>query len=325
MASPAFIYAFDNLGPQKFVELCGLLIGSRFRDFLLSSPGSDGGVDAEVASFLGEFRSDTSSLVIDTLISPNKLTVFQFKHKVVGRVGEANARTQLLKVYSSTETRKSEVLGNGVIERKPDNYVLVTNVEVNSNFRRSFIELCKQENPEIVNYQVIGLDELESWVIEDRNLRAEYFPTMFGPPRFDLKLKFQLGTLYETISVMQWNAGVTVNPTENILCLTVMNVGIANSYLNDISFKTLINGEIRYFMKSPVPSQANDPLINPKIGEAIEPGKNQEFRFSLELFKHMKRQAETSDFFLAEVCVRDQIDNFYSIAISDVIRRAILV
>jgi hypothetical protein len=199
MASPAFIYAFDNLGPQKFVHLCGLLLGSRFRGFLVSSPGSDGGVDAEVAPFLGEFRSDTSSLVIDTLIPPNKLTVFQFKHKVIGRVGEANARTQLLNAYRSTDTRKSEVLGNGVIERNPDNYILVTNVEVNSIFRRSFIDLCKQENPAISNYQVIGLDELESWVVEDRNLRAEYFPTMFGPPRFDVKLKFQLGTLYETI------------------------------------------------------------------------------------------------------------------------------
>jgi hypothetical protein len=123
---------------------------------------------------------------------------------------------------------------------------------------------------------------------------------------------------------MQWNAGVTVNPTENILCLTVMNVGIANSYLQSISFKTLINGEIRYFMKSPVPSQANDPLVNPKIGEAIKPGKNQEFRFSLELFKDIKREAGTSDYFLAEVCVLDQIDNFYSITISDVIRRTIL-
>jgi hypothetical protein len=324
MASPAFIYAFDNLGPQKFVELCGLLLGSRFRGFLISSPGSDAGVDAEVAPFLGEFRSDTSSLVIDTLIPPNKLTVFQFKHKVVGRVGEANARTQLLNAYKSTDRRKSEVLGNGVIERDPDNYVLVTNVEVNSIFRQSFINLCKQENSAIANYQVIGLDELESWVIEDRNLRAEYFPTMFGPPRFDLKLKLRLGTLYEPISVMQWNAGVTVSPTENILCLTVMNIGIANSYVQNISFKTLINGEIRNFMQSPVPSQANDPLLNPKIGEAIEPGKNQEFRFRFELFKDIKREANTSDYFLAEVCVLDQIDNFYSIAISDLIRRTIL-
>lgn len=159
MASPAFIYAFDNLGPQKFVELCGLLLGSKFRGFLLSAPGADGGVDAERDPCLfGELRSDTTSLVVNTLILPNKFTVFQFKHKVVGRVGEVNARTQLIRGYKSTTKQKSEVLGEGVIKRNPDTYILVTNVEVNSEFRQSFIQLCKEENPAISNYQVIGLD-----------------------------------------------------------------------------------------------------------------------------------------------------------------------
>jgi hypothetical protein len=323
MASPAFIYAFDNLGPQRFVELCGLLLGSRFRGFLLSAPGPDGGVDAEGVPYIGELRSDTSSLMIDTLIHPNEFTVFQFKHKVVGRVGEADARTQLLRRYKSIPNRKSEVLGEGVLSRNPDTYCLVTNVEINSEFRQSFINLCKEENPAISNYQIIGLDELESWVIESRNLRSEYFPTMFGFPRFNLKLKLRLGTLYEPISVRQYEMGVTVKPTENILCLTVMNIGCETSYLGNITFKDLTDGEIRYFMPCPPHPHTIDDLANPKIGEAIEPGKNQEFCFRFVPFRTRKKEAGNAEYFLAEVHVFDQIDNFYSIEVSDIIRKEI--
>lgn len=35
MAKPAFIYAFDNLGPYRFTELCGELLGSRYHGFML--------------------------------------------------------------------------------------------------------------------------------------------------------------------------------------------------------------------------------------------------------------------------------------------------
>ena len=48
MAKPAFISAFDNLGPERFTELCGLLLGSRYKGFLLGGVGPDGGIDGEV-------------------------------------------------------------------------------------------------------------------------------------------------------------------------------------------------------------------------------------------------------------------------------------
>lgn len=322
MASPSFIYAFDNLGPQRFVELCGLLFGAKYRGFLLSSPGADGGVDAEISLSLGEFRSETTSIVIDTLIPPDRLTVFQFKHKVVGRVGEANARSQVLNGYRSTDRKKSEVLGQGIVERKPDTYVLVTNVEINSIFRKSFIDLCKEENPEITNYQVIGLDELESWVINERHLRAEYFPTLFEQPCFNLKLKIQPGVQYESVSVRQYRKGVTVNAVGGLLCLDVMNVGMRTSYLESIKFKALVDGELKHFVKTVHPHEI-DPLGNPKIGEPIEPGKKQGFKFQFEFFSDAKLQYGSSNFFLVEILVFDQIDNIYTIEIPDAIQESI--
>jgi hypothetical protein len=251
MATPAFVYAFDNLGPERFVQLCGLLLGSRYKGFLLTSPGPDGGVDAEVCPELGELTIETPAVMQQTLLQTDMRAVFQFKHKVVARVGEANARTQLMSMFRSTRGRKSEVLGSEITKRNPDVYILVTNVEINSGFRSSFAVLCGKENPRIHNYLVIGLDELEAWVTEDRQLRSMFFPTIFSPARFNLVLKTVPGYTYKKGSPVR-HEGTAYTPDRPILCLSVMNVGEATSYLSSIKFKIFRNGEVRYFMKSPI-------------------------------------------------------------------------
>jgi|GEM_PF-1332722 len=320
VATPAFVYAFDNLGPDKFVELCGLLLGARYKGFLLTGPGPDGGVDAEQCPVLAELRLESPILLQDTLIEAGAIAVFQFKHKVVARVGEIAARKNISSLYKSTAKRKSEVLGEQVLARQPSAYILVTNVEINSVFRNSFIKQCKKENPAITHYQVIGLDELESWIVQDRQLRSQYFPTLFGLPKFNLSLKIQSGMTYQPKS--RWNPERTMfEPKEKILCLTVMNTGEATSYLSNIKFKALIDGHISYFMKAPIPSTEIDPLANPRMGEPIEPGRNAEFRFPHAIFQeHAKGKKQ---YFLDSVLVWDQIDNLYTQGISDELRNEI--
>ncbi len=319
MATPAFVYAFDNLGPNKFVELCGLLLGARYKGFLLTGPGADGGVDAENDAILGELHLDTQTLLQDVLVSSGTTAVFQFKHKVVARVGEAEARKQLLNLYISTTKRKSEVLGSQISSRNPDIYILVTNVEINSIFRSSFIEKCKHENPSIPHYQVIGLDELENWVIQDRQLRSQYFPTLFGLPKFNLSLRLQSGRTYYQTS--NWREdGAIFEPKEKIVCLTVMNIGEATSYLSRIQFKAFADGEVSYFMKSPFPSGL-DPLLNPRLGDPIEPGRSAEFRFPFVMFENAAKDKKS--FFLDEIRVYDQIDNVYTLPFSDSLKHEI--
>jgi hypothetical protein len=276
MASPAFVYAFDNFGPDRFVELCGLLFGSRYKGFLLTGPGADGGVDGENEPVLGELRPDSPSLPLDTIVRPSGLTVFQFKHKVVARIGEAQARSQLLNLYRSKNSRKSEVQSELVVSRKPDTYVLVTNVEINSQFRESFRQICATENPEIANYLVVGLDDLQAWVTLDRHLRAQFFPTIFERPRFNLSLRMQTGfTLHTTSNSLP----ATYAPKDRILVVSVMNTGEVTSYIDNIKFKVLINGKVRYLLPAPLPS-GYDPLANPKLGEPLEPGRSYTFRYS---------------------------------------------
>jgi hypothetical protein len=65
MASPAFIYAFDSLGPDRFVALCGLLLGGKYRGFLLSGPGPDGGIDGELTPAFGELLTESPTLLLD--------------------------------------------------------------------------------------------------------------------------------------------------------------------------------------------------------------------------------------------------------------------
>jgi hypothetical protein len=323
MASPSFVYAFDNLGPDKFVELCGLLLGARYKGFLLSSPGPDGGIDGENDPLLGELRTEQSSLLVDTVLPKDGLIVFQFKHKVVARVGEVQSRNQLLQLYVSNKNKESEVNKSNVIKSNPQAYVLVTNVEVNSNFRRKFIDQCKSENSNIKNYQIIGLDELEGWVISERSLRSQYFPMIFGKPRFDLKLKLVEGFTYKILNPERLYQGgeSDCEPKEKILCLSVMNIGESTSYLASIKFKVLINGEIRYLMRSPLPKGC-DPLANPPPDEPIHPGKCLEFRFYFEMFR--KEFELKQEYYLSEVMVWDQIDNQYSLEISDRLREQII-
>ena len=99
MATPAFIYAFDNLGPYRFADLCGELLGRRFRGFLLGGVGADGGIDGELDHVLGEWRPESVSPLVTELIRPDQLVIFQFKHKVTARVGQGHVRTQLLDLF----------------------------------------------------------------------------------------------------------------------------------------------------------------------------------------------------------------------------------
>src|SRR3990172_1296081 len=193
MAKPAFIYTFDNLGPERFAELCGLLLASRYKGFLLGGVGADGGVDSEIDEMLGEWHPESASPLLNEVIQPERLVVFQFKHKVTARTGQIQARSQLLGLYKCQPKKKCELHSRLIMKRKPNAYVLVTNVEVNSEFRAKFIEQCKTENPHIEHYQIIGLDELEMWVTNEVELRHLYFPTVFGEPRFNLRIKLSLG------------------------------------------------------------------------------------------------------------------------------------
>jgi len=132
MAKPAFIYAFDNLGPERFTEVCGALLASRYAGFLLGGVGPDGGIDGEL---LGEWRPENLSPLIDEVVQPGQLAVFQFKHKVTARVGQAHTRAEILRMYTCTPSRRCELHSALVVSRSPSLYVLVTNAEVNSNFR----------------------------------------------------------------------------------------------------------------------------------------------------------------------------------------------
>jgi hypothetical protein len=316
MASPAFVYAFDNLGPERFVELCGLLLGSRYKGFVLSSPGPDGGVDAENCPVLGDLVTENKLAIDEGILDPSSKVVFQFKHKVAARVGQANARTKLLSMYRTSARKRSEVVGPEITNRNPDVYVLVTNAEINPVFRTSFAEICKIENPGIRSYHVLGLDELENWVTQDRNLRTLWFPTIFSPARFNLTLKLVQGIVYKPASgIGEVNL---IGLDRPVLCLTVMNTGEATSYLCNIKFRIIRDGVTEYIAPPLVPPNQIDPMANPRLGEPVEPGRSVRLRYPFLIFQ---RYAENyGDFFFASVMVWDQIDNLYELDVNDKIR-----
>lgn len=320
MASPAFIYAFDNLGPYRFTELCGLLLGSRYKGFLLGGIGSDGGIDAEIDSVLsadkkmddifGIWQPEIKTPINNDIIEPQETVIFQFKHIVAARAGgETKARQKLLSMYKGQANKKSEVLNNLILEKQPTTYILITNVEVNSNFRSEFVSLCKAQNPNIKNYQIIGLDELEAMVTLDRHLRHLYFPTIFGESRFNLKLEFRDGVLFQNQRHI------------DVYILSIMNIGIAPSYISGIYFEILDNGERKnvfiniYEMKLP----------NNKIGSVLEPGRKHTFYYPHSITNDMRNMENISkNLFLTDIVVVDEIGNEYRTEIPDYIRERII-
>lgn len=307
MAKPAFIYAFDNLGPYRFAELCGDLFGSRYPGFLLGGEGPDGSID-------GELRPQVTSDILNEIVEPGKTVIFQFKHKVIARVGgQVNARAQLLDRYKCSPRKKCELHSKLIEEKKPSVYFLVTNVEVNSQFRNSFIQQCKSHYPAIEHYQVFGLDELEDWISMQTQLRHLYFPTIFGLPRYDLRLEIYIGR-YEDQYILL-NPHPDIASLANTLSINVLNVGSAPSYIEKITFHGITNGELTAFRPN---IQVDEELqrFNPPQGTAVEPGRRQTHHFRLlNIVQLMRMQGE--DFFPTEIRVHDEIGNAYSKKLPD--------
>ena len=204
-----------------------------------------------------------------------------------------------------------------MIAKKPRTYVLVTNVEVNTAFRESFREICRAESTDIANFEVIGLDELQAWVTQDHHLRAQFFPMLFGRPRFELKVNLVLGT---TMVPDSPTFPTTVRKGEELVCITVANVGEVTSYVENLKFKAVIDGKVQYLLPSPLPKE-QDPLANPRPGAAVAPGQSLDYRHYLKMLQNAS--SEASEFWLAELIVRDQIGNTYTCEIPDDVRAAI--
>lgn len=119
-----------------------------------------------------------------------------------------------------------------ITQRKPTDYVLVTNVEVNSQFRSKFIEQCESENSDIEHYQIIGLDELETWITAESPLRHLYFPTIFGPPRFSLSIQLSEGFIAPSYGGLN----IDFDQTVPLLQVVVLNVGTVPSFISSHRF-----------------------------------------------------------------------------------------
>ncbi len=282
MAKPAFIYAFDNLGPYRFVELCGEVFGSLYKGFLLGGEGKDGGIDAEIDKVLGIWRPEEQTALVNEVIQPGQSAIFQFKHKVVARVGQTASRSQVLGLYkcNAKAGKVCELHSTLIKDRKPTAYLLVTNVEVNSQFRTTFIEQCKAERPDIKHFQVIGLDELVNWITMMPELRHLYFPTIFGLPRFDLQIKY-------SSAIPTYDTGMPIPYPDfdtHLLGISVLNIGTVTSYINSIGFEAIVDGERKFYNLIDF-GQSFTSHMNPKLGTPLEPGRKQQYFYRIDELK----------------------------------------
>ncbi len=150
-------------------------------------------------------------------------------------------------------TRRCELHSTLVQAKRPSIYILVTNAEINANFRAAFETRCREENSDIKHYQVIGLDELESWLTMEPELGQLYFPTVFGGPKFHLRLRIDRmytwidaalqGRLYVPSEEIDLREIVAVsNHVTEYYRVAVANVGTATSYIDHTSIRLIVDG-----------------------------------------------------------------------------------
>jgi hypothetical protein len=315
MAKPAFIYAFDNLGDERFVELCGALLASRYRGFLLGGVGADGGIDGTIDQVLGEWRPEGDALLLNEIVEPGTTVIFQFKHIVTARSGQSNARSSLLTQYRCTQNRTCELHKPLVTTKNPSVYVLVTNVEVNSNFRELFIAQCHQEQPHIRHFQVIGLDELEAWVNSQPQIGYLYFPTIFGLPRFDLRI-----VLGEVSAAYTY--GDHLGEFVNLFQITIRNTGLVPSYIQNVWIRVLVDGKDEFCTFQHINPDPMLEKLNPIRGGALEPGRSETHSVYFSDLAQLGYYGK--EVIPVEVHILDEIGNRYSEIIQENLRKKML-
>jgi hypothetical protein len=227
-------------------------------------------------------------------------------------------------MYVCGSKKKPCELHRTLIQKKrPDVYVLVTNVEVNALYRSKFIQQCQKENPDIKKYQIIGLDDLEMWITMMPELRHLYFPTIFGSPRFDLRMKLEYAR--PTMVDPRFDKHDSRFVLNDVLCVSVLNIGLAPSYISSIRFQMLVEGELQLH------SCRHDDLgggdagyISSYMGEPLEPGRKQLFFFGFRRIGEMMKRLG-SNVFPVEVQVHDEIGNVYSEAFPEEMRNKLRI
>jgi hypothetical protein len=309
LASPAFIYAFDNLGPYKFADFCGQLLGARYKGYFSGAAGADGGVDGvidpAIAPFIGEWNPESPSLLLNQPIQPRQTIIFQFKHEVTARIGQADTRSKLLGYFTCKKGKTCELHSKLVVQKHPALYVLVTNVEITSQFREKFIETCRTENPDIEHFLVIGLDDLEKWSNSNPEIGHLFLPTIFGPPRFQLKIRMHFAWRTEKGYIDVPN---TYPNRVLMLGVSVLNVGTVSSYIERIEFQAAAERGSPSFSASNI-----DESINPKPNTEILPGRKLKFYYGFEGIGDNLciLQQASGKIYPVELQVFDEIENMY--------------
>jgi len=290
VATPSLIPAFDDLGPNDFARLCNALLSANYPPGSLALGGvaSDAGADARVdLRFFLVLRQDAigagagaGGAGAGPLPNTGKV-IFQFKHVVVARAGEQNARNRVLGYYRCSESEKCELHEDGHMRlfaaNQPTAYRLITNLEVTQAFRDTFIAQCTNPahapSPHIVNYDVMGLDELEALLQKHPNLANSFWHASYSP--FQYHLLVDLDRIYRYTHIDKHGAHEREIPSFGVQlpalpagadaitesCKVIMrNAGTAISYIDRIEFHIAS-------LKEP-----NILTLNPKSSLAVQPG-----------------------------------------------------
>lgn len=145
-----------------------------------------------------------------------------------------------------------------------------------------------------------------------------YFPTIFGPPRFELCLK--LDNAQPTKVHLPYTEQDPQFVLKDVLRVSVLNLGLVPSYINSIQFVMIVDGELQTIScRFDDVAGSNAGYISSRFGDILQPGRKQVFFFSFSnITKAMRKLGHNA--FPVEVQVHDEIGNVYSENFSEEMR-----
>lgn len=199
-----------------------------------------------------------------------------------------------------------------------DKYYLFCNVYLTSSQKSKYIQYCLDNlQAEFVPQDIEALRSLLDSSLKD--LRKTYLEKYHSDSdsRFNLQIQLSQG-----FDVRPNGENVTdINDLINFLIVSVLNTGTIASYVDSMQLKVIADGKP---MCISLPLEFGNEKIklpnNPKYGDALEPGRKQEFHFLFNMY--MRKLGNDVD--PVEVLITDQIGNTYTATIPEELKIKLL-
>ena len=206
-------------------------------------------------------------------------------------------------------------------QRQPgdfDKYYLFCNVYLTPDRKSKYESYCLDNlHAEFVSQDIEALRSLLDSSLQD--IKRRYLEQYYSDSDFRFNLQIQLSEGFAVLSNREKDTDA--NGFTNFLIVSVLNAGAHSAYVDLMQIRAIVDGESMIIgLPLEFGKEKGQLPNNPKFGDALEPGRKQEFHFLFNL--SMKKLGNDVDPF--EIILIDQIGNKFVATIPEELKMKFL-